>query len=74
MEKEKKRISPAQIKAVTKYEAANYDKILLRLKAENNPNRAPEEPTREEIRSAADEAGQSINEYILEAIKEKMQK
>lgn len=60
-------VSEAQKKATTKYEAANYDKICLRLKRSG-------EVTREAIQKAADQAGMSLNSYILEAIKEKISK
>lgn len=57
-------ITPAQRKAVGKYEAANYDKVLVRMpKGE-----------REEIKAAADAAGQSVNVYILEAVRDRMER
>ena len=55
-------IPPAQRRAVGRYEAANYDKVLVRLpKGE-----------REQIKSAADSAGESMNAYIVGAIRDRM--
>ena len=55
-------ITPAQRRAVGRYEAANYDKVLVRLpKGE-----------RERIKSAADAAGESLNAYIVGAIRDRM--
>ena len=55
-------ITPAQRRAVGRYEAANYDKVLVRLpKGE-----------REQIKSAADAAGESLNSYIVSAIRDRM--
>lgn len=57
-------VSKAQIKATTKYESANYDKILLRLP----------KGSREEIKEIAAAAGESVNGYILAAVDERMQR
>ena len=55
-------ITPAQRRAVGRYEAAHYDKVLVRLpKGE-----------REQIKSAADAAGESLNAYIVGAIRDRM--
>ena len=55
-------ITPAQRRAVGRYEAANYDKVLVRLpKGE-----------REQIKYAADAAGESLNSYIVGAIRDRM--
>ena len=55
-------ITQAQRRAVGRYEAANYDKVLVRLpKGE-----------REQIKSAADAAGESLNAYIVGAIRDRM--
>ena len=59
--------TPAHIRATTKYEAKAYDKILLRIRKDG-------ELTKDTIQMAADQAGQSLNSYILEALKEKMSK
>lgn len=48
---------------VCKYESANYDKVLVRLpKGE-----------REEIKEAADAVGESLNAYIVSAIRGRME-
>jgi uncharacterized protein (DUF1778 family) len=59
--------TPAHIRATTKYEAKAYDKILLRIRKDG-------ELTKDTIQMAADQAGQSLNSYILDALKEKMSK
>ena len=57
-------ITPAQRKAVGKYEAANYDKVLVRMpKGE-----------RDKIKEAADKAGKSVNGFIMDAIREHLDK
>ena len=55
-------VSKAQIKATTKYESANYDKILIRLP----------KGQRTAIKAAADATGESLNGYILEAVRRRM--
>lgn len=57
-------ITKAQQGAVTRYEARNYDKILLRVK----------KGQREEIQDAAEQAGESMNQFIVNAIKERMER
>jgi uncharacterized protein (DUF1778 family) len=52
----------AQKRANAKFERNTYDKILLRLRNDT-------EPTRESVAAAANMAGESLNEYILNAIK-----
>lgn len=59
--------SQAQNKATQKYIHNSYDQISIRLRKDG-------EITRETIQAAADQAGQSLNSYIVEAVKEKMQK
>lgn len=59
--------TPAQNRAVAKYERGHYEKILLRLK--NKETAKEGELIREDIQKAADQAGESINQYILEAVK-----
>ena len=51
--------------ANTKYAAKNYDRILLRIRKDG-------ETTREKIQNAAAAAGESVNEYILNAVRERM--
>lgn len=57
----------AHIRATGKYEAKAYDKVLLRIRKDGDI-------TREAIQNAADQAGQSLNAYILDAVKEKLEK
>jgi hypothetical protein len=61
-------VSKAHIKATTKYESKAYDKILIRIRKENDPSGL----SRESIQQAADKDGKSLNGYILQAVKEKM--
>ena len=58
-------VSKAHIKATTKYEAKAYDKVLLRIRKDGDL-------TREDITAAATAAGESLNEYILNSIRERM--
>lgn len=58
-------VSKAHIKATTKYESKAYDKVLLRIRKDG-------ELTREDITAAATAAGESLNEYILNSIRERM--
>ena len=48
-------ISKAQQKCVSRYEAANYDKILVRLP----------KGQRETVKAQADSAGKSLNAYLV---------
>lgn len=48
-------ISKAQQKCVSRYEAANYDKILVRLP----------KGQREAVKAQADSAGKSLNAYLI---------
>ena len=59
-------VSKAKIRAQTKYEAKVYDKVLLRIKKDSDLNR-------EAITEAATAVGQSMNEYILEAIRRRVE-
>lgn len=58
-------VSKAHIKATTKYESKAYDKVLLRIRKDG-------ELTRDDITAAATAAGQSLNEFILESIRQRM--
>jgi uncharacterized protein (DUF1778 family) len=60
-------VSQAQIKAQSKWESKVYEKILLRIRSDGDLTRA-------DIQNAADQEGKSINQYILEAVSEKMNK
>ena len=56
--------SDAQRRAVAKYNSANYDTIYFRVpKGE-----------KEQIKDAADCVGESLNGYILQAVREKMER
>jgi len=55
----------AQKRATAKYESRAYSKILLRL-------RNDKEPTRDTIQAAAAAAGESVNEYIINSIIDRM--
>jgi predicted HicB family RNase H-like nuclease len=57
-------ITAAQRKAVGNYEKNNYDKVLVRMyKGE-----------RDKIKEAADKVGQSVNAYIMESVRDRMNK
>lgn len=60
-------ITKAGIKAHTKYESKSYDKILVRL-------RKDADLTRQDIQTAADAAGESVNGYILEAVRQRIER
>ena len=57
--------SEAKKRADQKWDAKAYDKVLLRLRKDT-------EPTRDTITRAADGAGMSLNAFIVEAIREKI--
>lgn len=57
-------VSKAQIKATTKYESANYDKVLVRLP----------KGKRAEVQEHAKRSGQSLNSFIVSAVDEKIEK
>ncbi len=57
-------VSRAQIKATTRYESNNYDKVLLRLP----------KGQREKIKNHAESTGESINSFVNRAINETMQR
>ena len=60
--------TPAQVRAHTKYERKAYDNIRVRIRKDDP------ELTTEMLQAAADAAGQSINAYVVQAIKERMKK
>ena len=62
-------VSEAQKKATTKFEHSNYKKICLRLPATEGRS-----AVYDRIAIAADQAGKSLNGFILEAIEEKLYK
>lgn len=53
-------------KYTTDYVKEHYERILLRLKTD--------ELGRDEIRSAADASGESVNTFIVEAVRRRMEK
>ena len=57
--------SEAQRRANLKYRKKAYDTFLLRLRQDKTPTKA-------EIENAATAAGESIHEYIIKAIIERM--
>lgn len=63
MGRDGKPVTAAQKRATAKYEAANYDKIMIRLK----------KGVKDEILAAIEEGG-SLNGFITSAIMEKLGK
>ena len=59
-------VSKAQIKSTTKYEHNNYDKVTLRL-------RRDADLTRDKLQEASDAAGESVNAYVMEAVRRRME-
>lgn len=57
--------SEAQKRAKQKYEAKAYEKILVRIRADGDL-------TREQISRAAEAEGETVNAYILGAVRERM--
>lgn len=51
----------------TKYNTKNYDRVLIRI-------RKDADITRQDIQQAADAAGESVNVYVLEAVRQRMEK
>lgn len=60
--------TPAQLRAHTKYEKKAYQNVRIRLRKDDP------EISLDLIKSAADELGQSVNAYVIQAIKEKLNK
>lgn len=58
--------SEAQKRAVKKWEENNIDRVNLKL-SKTNP------PTKNQVEEAAAAAGQSLNSYIVQAIRERME-
>jgi uncharacterized protein (DUF1778 family) len=55
----------ARTRANNKWNAKAYDRVNLILKKEVSP-------TKEEVQAAADAAGESLNAFIVKAIKQRM--
>ena len=62
MEDAKKKVSEAQRRAVAKYNAANYDRVELRL----------DKGRKETVKAHAEAQGESLNAFINRAITETM--
>lgn len=58
------KVSKAQQKAVAKYMKNNYDEIKVRV----------EKGKREIIKTAAEQAGESLNGYIKKAVDQRMER
>jgi uncharacterized protein (DUF1778 family) len=58
----------ARIRATTKYENKTYDKFCLRIRKDQS------NLTKEMIDNAAKAAGTTLNVYILEAIRQRMER
>ena len=59
-------VSKAHIRATTKFEHNTYDKVTLRI-------RRDADLTREKVQEAADAAGESMNSYVMEAVRRRME-
>lgn len=64
MEESKKKVSEAQRRAVAKYNAANYDRVELRL----------DKGRKEAVKVHAESQGESLNAFINRAILETMER
>ena len=57
----------AQKRAIMKYEAANYDRVYLKLRKDSVENK-------KSIQAAADRAGESLTSFITGAIRQRMER
>lgn len=64
MDEQKKKVSEAQRRAVAKYNAANYDRVELRL----------DKGRKDVVKAHADTQGESLNAFINRAITETMER
>ena len=64
MDEQKKKVSEAQRRAVAKYNAANYDRVELRL----------DKGRKDIVKAHADTQGESLNAFINRAITETMER
>ena len=64
MDEVKKKVSEAQRRAVAKYNAANYDRVELRL----------DKGRKEAVKAHAEARGESLNAFINRAILEAMER
>jgi uncharacterized protein (DUF1778 family) len=60
-------VSRAHAKATAKWEAKALDKVCLRIRKDGDT-------TRDRIQDAATAAGESLNAYILEAVRQRMER
>ena len=58
-------LSEAKYKANKKYDSKTYNQIMLRIRKDSAYNR-------ERIQAEAEKAGESINQYILDAVKQRI--
>ncbi len=65
MQHKELRTSEAQRRASLKWERENNEKITVKL-------RTGSDPSKDQIRAAAAAAGQSVNAWIIEAIRDKL--
>lgn len=63
--------TPARIRANQKYDQKAYDKIIVRIHKDRLDDSGL---SRESIQKAAEDAGMSVNGFILQAVAEKMNK
>lgn len=59
--------SKAHIKATTKYESKAYDKITFRVRKDG-------ELSKDNITAYAEKVGESLNAYIYEAVRQRMER
>ncbi len=64
MDETKKKVSEAQRRAVAKYNAANYDRVELRL----------DKGRKDTVKAHAETQGESLNAFINRAITETMER
>ena len=64
MEETKKKVSEAQRRAVAKYNAANYDRVELRL----------DKGRKDTVKAHAETQGESLNAFINRAINETIER
>ena len=64
---ERRRRNRSNAKSVQQYDSANYHKIALRLRKDGGDG-----ITLEQLKAAAQRDGQSVNAWILDAIRDKI--
>lgn len=64
-------VTEAQKRATTRYEHNVYEKITVRIKTDKS-KQFTGDITRKQISDAAEAAGESVNEYIINAVKMRM--